>query len=540
MFKRMRVVVCLLFVLGLFASLQLASGVMFLNTIQTDKENFIFNQHLRDLQTQLGTSWMALVQARSTLNRASVDYMAAGNHNDLNNDVKKLVVEVEEKLSLADTAMNKFDSFLTDQDRESVYVQALHSNFTTFRSALSELTRYVKDGNIDAFISQPTQQFQDNMEKAFDNWLIDCDKYVVIGAEKNIKAYSAAHWVLLSLLLITLAVIVIVWERMNKLLILPLNKSIEYIRNVSRGDLTQKIDITVHNEIGALLSSIKNMQDELTRTVSSVREGSDFIYNSSGEISAGNGDLSTRTEQQASSLEQTAASMEELTATVKQNAENAQHASSLARNASTIAQQGTEAMANVVKTMHEIVGSSQKIADITTVIDGIAFQTNILALNAAVEAARAGEQGRGFAVVAGEVRNLAQRSAQAAKEINALIDDSVKRVETGSSMVEGAGDTMKGIVDATMRVTDIMGDIAIASGEQSRGIDQVGLAVAEMDRVTQQNAALVEESATAAAALAEQAGRLKLVVEQFKVRENPLITANTHIESVSAVALHVG
>lgn len=540
MFKRMRVVVCLLFVLGLFASLQLASGVMFLNTIQTDKENFVFNQHLRDLQTQLGTSWMALVQARSTLNRASVGHMASGNHNVLNNEVKKLVVEVEAKLSLADTAMNKFDTFLTDQERESVYVQALHSNFTTFRSALSELTRYVKDGNIDAFVSQPTQQFQDNMEKAFDNWLIDCDKYVVIGADKNIKAYSSAHWVLLSLLLIVLAVIVVVWERINKLLIYPLNKSVEYIQNVSRGDLTQNIDITVHNEIGALLSSIKNMQDELTCTVSSVREGSDFIYNSSGEISAGNGDLSARTEQQASSLEQTAASMEELTATVKQNAENAQHASSLARNASTIAQQGTEAVANVVKTMHEIVGSSKKIADITTVIDGIAFQTNILALNAAVEAARAGEQGRGFAVVAGEVRNLAQRSAQAAKEIKVLIDDSVKRVETGSSMVEGAGDTMKGIVDATMRVTDIMGDIAIASGEQSRGIDQVGLAVAEMDRVTQQNAALVEESATAAAALAEQAGRLRLVVEQFKVRENPLITGNTHIRSVSAVALHVG
>ncbi|WP_317633845.1 methyl-accepting chemotaxis protein [Kosakonia sp. ML.JS2a] len=540
MFKRMRVVVCLLFVLGLFASLQLASGVMFLNTIQTDKENFVFNQHLRDLQTQLGTSWMALVQARSTLNRASVGYMASENHGGLNNDVNKLMVQAEDKLSLADTAMHKFDAFLTNQDRESPYVQTLHSNFKAYRSALSELTRYVKDGNIDAFVSQPTQQFQDNMEEAFDDWLIDCDKYVVLGAEKNIKAYATAHWVLLSLLLITVVVIVVVWERMSKLVIHPLNKSIEYIQNVSRGDLTQQIDITVHNEIGTLLSSIKNMQDELTRTVSSVREGSDFIYNSSGEISAGNSDLSARTEQQASSLEQTAASMEELTATVKQNAENAQHASSLARNASTIAQQGTEAVVNVVKTMHEIVGSSKKIADITTVIDDIAFQTNILALNAAVEAARAGEQGRGFAVVAGEVRNLAQRSAQAAKEIKVLIDDSVKRVETGSIMVEGAGDTMKGIVDATLRVTDIMGDIAIASGEQSRGIDQVGLAIVEMDRVTQQNAALVEESATAATALAEQAGRLKLVVGQFNVRENPLIVGDSYIEGVSAVALNAG
>ena len=233
------------------------------------------------------------------------------------------------------------------------------------------------------------------------------------------------------------------------------------------------------------------MQQELARTVSTVRDGADAIYTGASEIAVGNNDLSSRTEEQAASLEQTAASMEQLTATVKQNAENARQASQLALNASETAQQGGKVVDGVVKTMSDIAGSSKKIADITSVIDGIAFQTNILALNAAVEAARAGEQGRGFAVVAGEVRSLAQRSAQAAKEIKSLIEDSVNRVNAGSQLVGTAGETMSDIVNAVTRVTDIMGEIASASDEQSRGIDQVGQAVTEMDRVTQQNLSLI-------------------------------------------------
>lgn len=257
------------------------------------------------------------------------------------------------------------------------------------------------------------------------------------------------------------------------------------------------------------------MQRSLTDTVTHVREGSDAIYAGTREIAAGNTDLSSRTEQQASALEETAASMEQLTATVKQNADNARRASQLAQSASDTAQHGGKVVDGVVKTMHEIADSSKKIADIISVIDGIAFQTNILALNAAVEAARAGEQGRGFAVVAGEVRNLASRSARAAKEIKALIEDSVSRVDTGSVLVESAGETMNNIVNAVTRVTDIMGEIASASDEQSRGIDQVALAVSEMDRVTQQNASLVQESAAAAAALEEQASRLTQAVSAF-------------------------
>lgn len=264
-------------------------------------------------------------------------------------------------------------------------------------------------------------------------------------------------------------------------------------------------------------SSFTQMQQSLVTTVSAVRGSTDSIYTGAGEIAAGSNDLSARTEQQAASLEETAASMEELTATVKQNSDNARQATLLAKNASETAARGGHVVDNVVRTMNEIADSSQQIAHITGVIDSIAFQTNILALNAAVEAARAGEQGRGFAVVAGEVRTLASRSAQAAKEIKGLIENSVSRVNTGSEQVSEAGTTMKEIVAAVTRVTDIMGEISSASDEQSRGIEQVSLAVSQMDCVTQQNAALVQESATAAAALEDQSEQLRQAVAAFRL-----------------------
>ena len=313
-----------------------------------------------------------------------------------------------------------------------------------------------------------------------------------------------------------------VWLNIKQTLISPLNRLIDNIRHIASGDLVKRIEVQGTNEMGELADSLRHMQGELVRTVGDVRNGANAIYSGASEIAMGNNDLSSRTEQQAASLEETAASMEQLTATVKQNAENARQASHLALSASETAQKGGKVVDNVVQTMRDIAGSSQKIADIISVIDGIAFQTNILALNAAVEAARAGEQGRGFAVVAGEVRNLAQRSAQAAREIKSLIEDSVGRVEVGSTLVESAGETMGEIVNAVTRVTDIMGEIASASDEQSRGIDQVGLAVAEMDRVTQQNASLVEESAAAAAALEEQASRLTQAVAVFRIQQEQM------------------
>jgi len=285
---------------------------------------------------------------------------------------------------------------------------------------------------------------------------------------------------------------------------------------IGSGDLTQDIHLQAKNS-KSLMAAMKSMQANLTQVVLAVRNGSDAVATASSEIAHGNHDLSARTEQQASALEETAASMEELGATVKQNADNARQASQLAMNASTVARQGGEVVNQVVQTMRGINASSQKIADIIGVIDGIAFQTNILALNAAVEAARAGEQGRGFAVVASEVRSLAGRSAQAAREIKDLIGASVERVEQGNQLADQAGATMTEVVNAIRRVTDIVAEISAASSEQSAGVSQVGEAVTQMDQATQQNAALVEQMAAAASGLQSQAQDLVGTVEQFKL-----------------------
>ncbi|UGQ47397.1 methyl-accepting chemotaxis protein [Massilia endophytica] len=286
--------------------------------------------------------------------------------------------------------------------------------------------------------------------------------------------------------------------------------------SIANGDLSVSID-TASNDKGSLLVEMKEMRDSLVGIVGQVRVGTETIGTASREIAAGNIDLSSRTEMQASSLEKTASAMEELTSTVKQNADNAREANELAANASEVARKGGAVVSEVVNTMSSINESSRKIVDIISVIDGIAFQTNILALNAAVEAARAGEQGRGFAVVAAEVRNLAQRSAGAAKEIKALIDDSVEKVGAGTKLVGQAGVTMDEVVSSVRRVTDIMGEIANASQEQSAGIEQVNLSIIEMDSMTQQNAALVEQAAAAAQSLQDQASELARVVSIFKL-----------------------
>ncbi|BEV17893.1 methyl-accepting chemotaxis protein [Herbaspirillum sp. DW155] len=297
----------------------------------------------------------------------------------------------------------------------------------------------------------------------------------------------------------------------------PLNEAVDVASAVAQGDLTVQIGQTSKDETGMLLASLKTMNQNLHRIVSEVRNGTDTINTASSEIARGNLDLSSRTEEQAGALEETASAMEELTSTVKQNADNARQANSLAATASDVAVQGGSVVGQVVQTMGEINEASRKIVDIISVIDGIAFQTNILALNAAVEAARAGEQGRGFAVVASEVRTLAQRSATAAKEIKALIDDSVSRVDNGSRLVEQAGTTMSEVVASVRRVTDVVAEISAASNEQSDGIEQINHAIVQMDEVTQQNAALVEEAAAAAQSLQEQSARLVETVSIFKL-----------------------
>jgi methyl-accepting chemotaxis protein I, serine sensor receptor len=311
------------------------------------------------------------------------------------------------------------------------------------------------------------------------------------------------------------------WVSLRRAIAKPLEDALAQCDAISTGDLTRRVEIRSNDEMGRLLQGFGKMQAGLIETVGAVRAGAESIASATGEIAAGNRDLSQRTEEQAASLEETAASMEELTATVKQNAENARQASSLADSASSVAKRGSHVVEQVVGTMGEIHQSSDRMSDIIGVIEGIAFQTNILALNAAVEAARAGEEGRGFAVVASEVRNLAQRSASAAKEIKTLIADSVARVSTGSELVSQAGATMIELTRAVERVTDLVGEIAAASEEQSRGIEQVNRAVTQMDEVTQQNAALVEEAAAAASSLQDQTARMRATVAVFRLDASP-------------------
>jgi len=322
-------------------------------------------------------------------------------------------------------------------------------------------------------------------------------------------------------LLLAVLVGVAVGAAMIRSISAPLGEATAIASRVAAGDLTGRIETRGTNEIGTLLAALSKMKASLAGIVAEVRTSTDTISTASTQIAAGNQDLSERTCGQASSLEQTAASMEQLTGTVRQNADNARQANTLAVTASEVAVRGGDVVAQVVDTMGSINESSRKIVDIIGVIDGIAFQTNILALNAAVEAARAGEQGRGFAVVASEVRNLAQRSANAAKEIKQLIGDSVEKVDSGARLVDEAGATMKEIVTSIQRVTDIMGDITQASVEQTAGLDQIHKAIDEMDAITQQNVALVEEATAAANALHDQADALVQVVSVFHLDGKP-------------------
>jgi methyl-accepting chemotaxis protein len=395
------------------------------------------------------------------------------------------------------------------EDRKKFVATGLKPAIAALRDGdIKETTRIVAD------VIRPLFQPVGEGVAALQQLQLDVAKHEYEQAQSS---YATIRNVVISAIVIGVGLSLWIGFILIRAIVNPINEAVAVANAVASGDLTSKIEAKTNDETGLLIKALKSMNDNLIKLVSNVRTSADSITTGAGEIAAGNADLSQRTEEQASSLEETAASMEELTSTVRQNAENAKQANQLAKGASEIAMKGGEVVGQVVGTMSSINDSSRKIVDIISVIDGIAFQTNILALNAAVEAARAGEQGRGFAVVAAEVRNLAQRSAAAAKEIKTLIGDSVGKVEDGTRLVDEAGKTMAEIVNAVKRVTDIMSEISAASNEQSTGIEQVNQAVMQMDEVTQQNAALVEEAAAAAESVEEQAQLLTEAVGIFKL-----------------------
>ncbi|MEM8321699.1 methyl-accepting chemotaxis protein [Morganella morganii] len=528
MFNRIKISASFLFILLLFFVIQIVSISL---TITYAEKN-----HSSDIADSINTKNAAdaddviyrLRKAGYFIQKAASE-ISSGKGGAPSDSLSAAVKEIDKSGEIWSSFIEQPAEFISSND-----LIKLNESFNKYRDELNNSIKLLKENDVAAFSGNNLTSIARDFDRSYDVYQ---DGYIN-SYEKTIQDsyddYNRTIYISVAIILTSLLLIILSWVYIKKVIISPLNNVVDNIQDIAKGNLSKNITTSGANEIMTLAETLCHMQHELAVTVGDVRDGANAIYSGASEISAGNNDLSSRTEQQAASLEETAASMEELTATVRQNADNARQASHLALTASETAERGGKVVDDVVETMRGIGNSSKKIADIISVIDGIAFQTNILALNAAVEAARAGEQGRGFAVVAGEVRNLAQRSAQAAREIKTLIEDSVGRVDTGAVLVERAGETMNEIVSAVTRVTDIMSEIASASDEQSRGIDQVGVAVTEMDRVTQQNAALVEQSAAAAASLEEQAGRLTQAVSVFQIQAGEV---KSNVKSSTVVPL---
>ena len=524
MIKNIRVITGILLVLAIFCLLQAVTGSLFYSAVNNDRHNFKNSGTLNAQQENLSDSVNTLIKTRVTVTRVAIRFLK--NQRD-----PASLAAINTLLNTASDSMKKAEGYfaqyqglrqVTGQDPQ--IASEMEKQYRQMHEVMKLSIEYLRANNYQAYGDLDAQKAQDEMETSYEHWRNENNALLQHAAAENQLSFSRMQWTLGGIVLVVLIVLGMIWSGLQHILLKPLAQIMEHIRVITGGDLTHKLNVEGRNEMGRLAMGLEEMQQSLISTVTAVRNSSESIHTGAAEISSGNNDLSSRTEQQAASLEETAASMEQLTATVKQNTDNAKQATQLAKNASDTAARGGRVVDTVVHTMSEIADSSQQIAQITNVIDSIAFQTNILALNAAVEAARAGEQGRGFAVVAGEVRTLASRSAQAAKEIKALIDNSTHCVGMGSQQVSDAGKTMAEIVAAVTRVTDIMGEIASASEEQSRGIEQVSLAVSQMDSVTQQNAALVEESAAAAASLEQQAEQLRQAVAVFRITREKAVS----------------
>jgi methyl-accepting chemotaxis protein len=472
----------------------------------------------------LATNWLASVQdlgnyqtAVADIRRAEALYVISTKADVYDAQAQR----IDELKKRVETSWKKYSTTITPGEEQRLASAIALAQAAYYASLDGTLALKHAD---DSFLQSAGDHYSAKSKAAYDELVASVEADVRLNAAGAQAAYTASEQAygetrtaVVALLCAAVAIGAGLAFLITRSITRPIARAVGLADRVAAGDLTSVIEVDSNDETGQLLAALKRMNDSLLSVVRNVRDSSDSIATGSAEIATGNADLSQRTEEQASNLQQTAASMEQLTATVKQNTETARHATQLVGSASEAAAGGGRVVGQVVETMGEITASSRKIADIIGVIDGIAFQTNILALNAAVEAARAGEQGRGFAVVASEVRSLAQRSAGAAKEIKSLIGESVTKVESGARLVDEAGKSMTDIVAQVKRVNDLIGEISASSQEQSTGIGQIGDAVSQLDQVTQQNAALVEESAAAAESLKHQAASLALTVSAFKV-----------------------
>lgn len=536
LFANLKIRTSLLLVLGIFFVMLIAGAVLGVGSLHLNNKamgEVVRNQQARasavnainsykDIQITLGRA-MASFLVNSDLHTHAVarEWGGAGGSSAISEESRELLQRARDHFATTTELLAQFKELTAElPDPDGLYARVDRAFSTLLSGGVEPLFMLLEQGNIDryqSFVGRTTLHLEEDLLSSVERLAINQQRVIDEIHRNEVQHYQLVMLLVGSAILAALAICVLSYFFLGFVVLRPLQRAGQHFDHIANGDLTQRIDLDSRNEIGQLYAAMRRMQDGLTRVVSEVRAGVETISAGSTQIYQGNTELSSRTEQQAASLQQTAASMEELDSTVRQNTDNATEADRLAHGAAEVSQRGGAAVLAVVDTMRDIADSSSQMNEIVSVIDGIAFQTNILALNAAVEAARAGEQGRGFAVVAGEVRSLAQRSAQAAREIKQLIDESLVKVEQGAGRADEAGQIMQEVITAAENVTAIMAEIASASREQADGIGQVNVAVAQMDGVVHQNAELVEQAARSAGLLQDQAARLRDVVAFFRL-----------------------